>query len=149
MCKFNIKITIVQPLRLTNVFAKSKIHTSRCDYSLPGISIVLEIKAALLFISVTSSVYFPQLCTHCEPICYSYTPTTQRHSVQCTTTKNSGIKGNTQLVSHPERTYVMVFRRLQTQIYFWVVLPYAQKARQREPTTGNTSYFCTCRLSTQ
>ena len=52
ICEFNPKITIIQPLRLIIVYAKPKIHTSRRGYLSPGNSIVLEIEAALLFISV-------------------------------------------------------------------------------------------------
>ena len=51
MCKFNTKITIAQLLRLT-------IHSLRQGYLSPGNSIVLEIEAALLFISVTNSCRF-------------------------------------------------------------------------------------------
>ena len=85
MCEFNTKITIVQLLRLTIFSAKSKIHSPRRGYLSPGNSIVLEIEAALLFISVTifadfgahllkfkhasnNPVYKRDLCTRCGPI---------------------------------------------------------------------------------
>ena len=53
MCEFNRKITIAQLLRLTIVSAKSKLYSPRPGYLSPGNSIVLEIAATLLFISVT------------------------------------------------------------------------------------------------
>ena len=85
MCKFNTKITIVQLLRLTIVSAKSKIHSPRRGSLSLGNSVVLEIAAALLFISTTNScqfwdsfvetqahfqqtVYFRELCTRCGPM---------------------------------------------------------------------------------
>ena len=52
MCEFNKKIRIAQLLRLTIFSAKSKIYSSRRGY-LSGDSIVLEIAATFLFISVT------------------------------------------------------------------------------------------------
>ena len=55
MCEFNTKITIAHLLRLTIVSAKSKSYSSRLGYLSPGNSIVLEIAAALLFVSVTNS----------------------------------------------------------------------------------------------
>ena len=53
MREFNTKITIAQLLRLTIVSAKSKIYSARRGYFSPGNSIVLEIAATLLFISVS------------------------------------------------------------------------------------------------
>ena len=58
MCEFNTKITIAQLQRLTIVSAKSKIHSPRRGCLSPGNSIVLEIVAALLFISVKNSCQF-------------------------------------------------------------------------------------------
>ena len=58
MCEFNTKITITQLLRLTIVSAKSKIYSPRRGYLSPGNSIVLEIAATLLFISVTIFCWF-------------------------------------------------------------------------------------------
>ena len=55
ICEINIKITIVQLLRLTIVSAKSKTHSPRRGYLSPG---NLEIETALLFISVTNSCRF-------------------------------------------------------------------------------------------
>ena len=62
MCEFNTKITIAQLLRLTIVSAKSKIYSARRGYFSPGNSIVLEIAATLLFISVT--VFFSDFGAH-------------------------------------------------------------------------------------
>ena len=53
MCEFNTKITIAQLLRLSIASAKPKIYSPRRGYLSPGNSVVLEIAAALLFISVT------------------------------------------------------------------------------------------------
>ena len=58
MCEFNTKITIAQLLRLTIVSVKSKIYSSRRGYLSPGNSIVSEIAATLLFISVTIFCWF-------------------------------------------------------------------------------------------
>ena len=58
MCEFNTKITIVQLLRLTIVSAKSEIYSLRPGYFSPGNSVVLEIAAASLFISITNSGRF-------------------------------------------------------------------------------------------
>ena len=58
MCEFNTAITIAQLLGLTVVSAKSKIHSPRRGYLSPGNSILLEITAALLFISITNSCRF-------------------------------------------------------------------------------------------
>ena len=53
VCEFNSKITITQLLKLTSVSAKSTLYSPRRGYLSPGNSIVLEIAATLLFISVT------------------------------------------------------------------------------------------------
>ena len=58
MCEFNSKITIAQLLRMTFVSAKSTIYSPRRSYLSPGNSIVLEIVATLLFISVTIFWWF-------------------------------------------------------------------------------------------
>ena len=61
MGEFNTKITVVQLLTYTIVFAKF-IHSPRRDYLSPGNSIILEIETALLshqcHISVTNSCQF-------------------------------------------------------------------------------------------
>ena len=104
MCEFNKKITIAHLLRLTIVSAKSKIYSPRLGYLSPSNSIVLEVAAALLFISVTNScqflelillklkhafnrpVYVRGLCTRCGPIVttdlHSYTHTTRWHTTK-------------------------------------------------------------------
>ena len=58
MSDFKAKIAIAQLLRLTIVSAKSKIYSPRRGYLSPGNSIILEIAATLLFISVTIFCWF-------------------------------------------------------------------------------------------
>ena len=58
MCEFNTKITIAQLFRLAVVSVKSNIHSPRGGCLSPDNSIVLEIAAALLFISVANSCRF-------------------------------------------------------------------------------------------
>ena len=91
MCEFNTKITIAQLLRLTIVSAKSKLYSPRLGYLSPRNSIVLEIAATSLLISVTL------LCWFWGSICWSSWKHASNRPVyfrdlftrwlQCTTTK--------------------------------------------------------------